>query len=75
MTPAELKAIRHSLGMSAEAFARLVRVANGRTVRRWEAAEKDIPGPITLIAEGIRDNAAVRAWLGVTFKEPPSNGC
>lgn len=51
MTPAELKSIRQSLGLSAEAFAKLVRVATGRTVRRWESGEQDIPGPVTLIAE------------------------
>ncbi len=38
MTADELKAARHTLGLSAEGFARLVRVESGRTIRRWEAA-------------------------------------
>lgn len=63
--PAELKHIRQSLGLSAEVFARLVRVESGRTVRRWEAGERDIPGPVQVIAEGLRDSGAVRAYLGI----------
>jgi len=65
MTPTDLREIRKSLGLSAEAFARIVRVQGGRTVRRWEAGERDIPGPVQVIAEGLRDSAAVRDYLGV----------
>jgi len=63
MTPAELKSIRQSLGLSAEVFAKVVRVESGRTVRRWESAERDIPGPVTLIAELLRDEATLRDRL------------
>jgi len=70
MTPDELKSIRRSLGLTADAFAALVRVANGRTVRKWEAGDRDIPGPVTVLAEGIRDHSAVRKWLGVELKDP-----
>ena len=51
MTPADLKAARHVLGLSAEGFARAVRVESGRTVRRWEAGDRDIPGPVTVLVE------------------------
>jgi DNA-binding transcriptional regulator YiaG len=68
MTPAELKSIRHSLGLSAEAFARLVRVASGRAVRRWEAGDRDIPGPVTVIAEGLRDSAVIRDHFSVSLR-------
>ena len=50
LTGPELKAIRKKLGQSCEAFARTVRVASGRTVRRWEAGESDIPGPVQVLA-------------------------
>ncbi len=43
MTPSELKKRRHALGLSAEGFARLTGAASGRTVRRWEAGDNDIP--------------------------------
>lgn len=46
MTPAELKSARHTLGLSAEGFAQAVGVESGRTVRRWEAGDRDIPGPV-----------------------------
>ena len=53
MTPAELKTARHALGLSAEGFARLVQVESGRTVRRWEAGDRDIPGPVIVIVEAL----------------------
>lgn len=65
MTPTELKAARRSLGLSAEGFARLVRVDSGRTVRRWEAGERDIPGPVTVIVELLQRSAEARALLVV----------
>lgn len=63
MTPAELKSARHRLGLSAEAFARLVRVESGRTVRRWEAGERDIPGPVTVVVELLLQSSEVRRYL------------
>lgn len=54
MTPNELKSARHTLGLSAESFARAVHVESGRTVRRWEAGERDIPGPVIVL---------LRIWL------------
>ena len=50
-TPEELKAARHALGLSAEGLARMVRVESGRTVRRWEAGDREIPGPVTAVME------------------------
>lgn len=49
VTPTELKAARHALGLSAEGFARLVRVQSGRTVRRWERGDAPIPGAVDVI--------------------------
>jgi DNA-binding transcriptional regulator YiaG len=69
MTPAELKSARHAIGLSAEGFARLVKVESGRTVRRWEAGERDIPGPVIVLVEAILANAAVRRHFGLTIKE------
>ena len=63
MTPSELKTARKALGLSAERFARLVRVQSWRTVRRWEAGERDIPGPIVVIVELLANPAARKALL------------
>ena len=49
MTPTELKSMRHALGLSAEGLARLLQVSSGRTVRRWEAGDRDIPGPVKVL--------------------------
>ena len=50
-TPTELRAARHALGLSAEGLARMVRVESGRTVRRWESGEREIPGPVAALIE------------------------
>lgn len=50
-TPEALREARATLGLSADALARVVRVEDGRTVRRWEAGEREIPGPVIVILE------------------------
>ena len=69
MTPATLKAARHALGLSAEGFARLVRVESGRTVRRWESGERDIPGPVIVLVTALQESQAVRRYFGVQFAD------
>ncbi len=49
MTPSEFRAIRHSLGLSTQRLARLLEVSDGRTIRRWEAGDRDIPGPAKVV--------------------------
>jgi DNA-binding transcriptional regulator YiaG len=68
MTPAELKTARHALGLSAEGFAKLVRVESGRTVRRWEAGDRDIPGPVIVIVEALMSSRSVRRHFGVAIE-------
>lgn len=36
---------RHALDLSAAGMAQSLRIADGRTIRRWEAGERDVPGP------------------------------
>ena len=47
MTPAELKAARKKLGMSAAELADVLLLGRGggRSIRRWEAGDSRIPGP------------------------------
>lgn len=72
MTPAELKAARHSLGMSAEAFARVLQVQSGRTVQRWEAGERDIPGPVLVLTRILLQSAQARQIVGLNaYPKPP----
>ena len=67
MTPADLKAARKALGLSAEGFARLVGVQSGRTVRRWERGDRDIPGTVERLLEALgreQGEAFVRRLTG-----------
>ncbi|MBM3563239.1 MAG: hypothetical protein FJX16_11475 [Alphaproteobacteria bacterium] len=36
-------------------MAKMVRVEDGRTVRRWEAGEREIPGPVSVLMETAMD--------------------
>ncbi|MFI5014545.1 MAG: helix-turn-helix domain-containing protein [Hyphomicrobiales bacterium] len=50
-TPAELRAARDFLGLSAQGLARMVGVDDGRTIRRWEAGERELPGSVIVMVE------------------------
>lgn len=65
MTPDEFRAVRERLKLSAEAFAGLIGAGSGRTVRRWEAGDRPIPGPVQVIITALRDSAAVRRHFRV----------
>lgn len=65
MTPAQLRAARDALGLSAEGFAELLQMppGSGRTVRRWEAGHSRIPGPVAILATLIVRSPTIRAEL------------
>jgi DNA-binding transcriptional regulator YiaG len=63
MTPAELKTARKTLGLSQAEFAQVVGVASDRTVRKWEDAERDIPGPVVVLTGLLLRLPAVRKAL------------
>ncbi len=54
-TAAQLQAARYALRLSAGGLAKMVRVEDGRTVRRWESGEREIPGPVTVLMETAMD--------------------
>lgn len=49
MTTEELRSIRSQLGLSTAGLAALLQVSDGRTVRRWEAGDREIPGPAIVL--------------------------
>lgn len=67
MTPDELKKHRQALGLSANGFAALVNVSGGRTVRRWEAGDRDIPGPVVVLINALSESEAVRKHFGLQY--------
>lgn len=56
MTPTELKTIRNQLGLTQAGLAALLKVGSGRTVRRWEAGERAIPGPAAVALRLLSEN-------------------
>ena len=55
MTPADLREIRRRAGLSQAALARLFNLAEGRTIRRYEAGDFVPPGPVLKLYELLRD--------------------
>ena len=53
----------------AEGFALLVRVESGRTVRRWESGERDIPGPVIVLVTALQESQSVRRYFGVQLAD------
>ena len=53
MTPATFKAIRQRAGLTQSGLAAVLRIGDIRTIRRWEAGEREISGPVTLLMEMI----------------------
>lgn len=53
MTPAEFRAARKALGLSANGMAEALRLGKGggRTVRRWEAGDVPVSGPVSLAVQ------------------------
>ena len=76
MTPAELKAARHALGLSAEGFSRVLCVQSGRTVQRWEAGDRDIPGPVIVLVRLLMACPTSRKRLGLPYvlQKPAAGG-
>jgi transcriptional regulator with XRE-family HTH domain len=50
-TADDLRAAREVLGLSADAMARMLGFNDGRTVRRYEAGDRELPGSVTVIVE------------------------
>ncbi len=51
MTPGQFKAARRALGLSQNAIAKALGVKSDRTIRRWEAGDRDVPGPAEVAVE------------------------
>lgn len=69
MTPSDLRKAHQALGLSAAATARLFRVSDGRTVRRWWLGERDIPGPVLVLTEAIMSSREVRQHFGLSLQD------
>ena len=56
MTPATFKRIRNErLKLSANEMAKVLRIADGRTIRHWESGTRKISGPVSYLMELLDD--------------------
>jgi DNA-binding transcriptional regulator YiaG len=55
VTPATFKAIRQRAGLTQSGLAAVLRIGDLRTIRRWEAGEREISGPVTILMEMLDD--------------------
>lgn len=51
MTPAELRAIRKSYGLTIRGLAALLRIRDEKTIRRWEKGDVPVSGPASIVLE------------------------
>lgn len=51
MAPTEIKSIRERAGLTQTELARLLRISDIRTIRRWEQGEVPVSGPASIILE------------------------
>lgn len=53
MTPTQFKSIRERAGYSVDQLAAVLRISDGRSVRRWEDGSRKVSGPVSLLMEMI----------------------
>lgn len=51
MAPETFRSIRRAAGLSANELAKKLRIADGRTIRHWEAGDRPITGPTSILME------------------------
>lgn len=51
MTPTEIKSIRERFGLTQSELARMLRISDIRTIRRWEQGDVPVPGPASVVLE------------------------
>ena len=67
MTPAQFKRIRKKLRLHQDELAEVLDIASDRTLRRWEAGQQDIPGPVMLLMELMAEVPEVREYLDLDW--------
>lgn len=63
----DIRRARKELGLSIEGLRVLLRLGehSGKTIRRWQAGEQDVPGPVEAFLELLVKSPAARRVAGV----------
>jgi DNA-binding transcriptional regulator YiaG len=74
MTPGEFRTIRERLGLNTHGLAVVIGASSGRTVRRWEAGEREISGPVQRLMRLLIESPEARELLGIKLfrREAPA---
>lgn len=51
MTSSEVKAIRERAGLTQAGLSALLRISDGRSIRRWEDGSREVSGPVSILLE------------------------
>lgn len=68
MTPTELKAIRLAHGLTQTQLARLLRISDIRTIRRWEKGDVPVSGPASIVVELLGSGELPGSFMEVSGK-------
>ncbi len=60
MTPETFKSIRREAGLTQAGLAALLRIEDARTIRRYEAGERKVSGPVSILMEMLDDGRLVK---------------
>lgn len=71
MSSDDLVQIRKLLGLSANSFADRFGIDDGRTVRRYEAGDRRIPGPLIVLLRLVMESPEVRLHMGLRLPSDP----
>ena len=70
MTPATIKAIRNRAGLTQSGLARVLRISDIRTIRRWETGDVPITGPASVIMEMLEAGELPERFVQKQFATP-----
>lgn len=63
MTPAQFKAIRERAGLTQGQLARVLRLSDSRTIRRYEDGSRTVSGPASILMEMLGEGILPMRYL------------
>ena len=63
MTPTQIKAIRERAGLTQDQLAKLLRLSDSRTIRRYEDGSRAVSGPVSIILEMLDEGILPMRYL------------